>query len=460
MPDIINLLAGLTEGDPLDRLRDHRPQAKENAQLSFEALLEPEEPGDFSYRDRYVIAAFTAGLLGSTAGEEFYRDLLRDEDEAASWAIAELLDDTVVDLDATNPVRGPYGSYGSARLAEENVDGPWLSVDAKSRDTLGPVTSAGIEFAHLLVLHPRDAGPEDLAKLLAAGWDEDGIVTLAQLISFLNFQIRLSAGLAALLHAPAAAEEQIPSRPLTSADGRAGGSSGAGSSGAGSGSGADGSGTGARSSALAEVGARVKTYPDLARPEVFQQSGLGWVPWIAPVAEADLTEAQRDALIEAGRAKNPYFRLLARDPAALRARTLTDFDIFFNVSDGLGRAERELAATAASRLNGCLFCASIHSDRASEESGRRDLVQQMLDTGTDEPSHLGDPVWDAVVDASVALSLTPPAFGPDRVAALRDAGLTDADIIDVLGGAAFFNWANRLMLSLGEPELIASGKTR
>ncbi len=143
-----------------------------------------------------------------------------------------------------------------------------------------------------------------------------------------------------------------------------------------------------------------------------------------------------------------------------RARTLTDFDIFFNVSDGLGRAERELAATAASRLNGCLFCASIHSDRASEESGRRDLVQQMLDTGTDEPSHLGDPVWDAVVDASVALSLTPPAFGPDRVAAARDAGLTDADIIDVLGGAAFFNWANRLMLSLGEPELIASGKTR
>lgn len=445
MPDIINLLAGLTEGDPLDRLRDHRPQAKENAQLSFEALLEPEEPGDFSYRDRYVIAAFTAGLAGSTAGEEFYRDLLRDEDEAASWAIAELLDDTVVDLDATNPVRGPYGTYGSARLAAENVDGPWLNVDAKSRDTLGPVTSAGIEFAHLLVLHPRDAGPEDLARLLAAGWDEDGIVTLAQLISFLNFQIRLSAGLAALLHAPAAAEEQIPSRPLTSADAASGSDAGV---------------PRPRSRALAEVGARVKTYPDLARPEVFQQSGLGWVPWIAPVAEADLTEAQRDALIEAGRAKNPYFRLLARDPAALRARTLTDFDIFFNVSDGLGRAERELAATAASRLNGCLFCASIHSDRASEESGRRDLVQQMLDTGTDEPSHLGDPVWDAVVDASVALSLTPPAFGPDRVAALRDAGLTDADIIDVLGGAAFFNWANRLMLSLGEPELIASGKTR
>ena len=29
--------------------------------------------------------------------------------------------------------------------------------------------------------------------------------------------------------------------------------------------------------------------------------------------------------------------------------------------------------------------------------------------------------------------------------------LDDADIVDVINSAAFFNWANRLMLSLGEP---------
>lgn len=158
-----------------------------------------------------------------------------------------------------------------------------------------------------------------------------------------------------------------------------------------------------------------------------------------PVAEADLSEVQREALIEAGRAKNPYFRLLARDPAALRARTLTDLDIFFNVTDGLGRAERELAATAASRLNGCLFCASIHSDRATAESGRGELVQKLLDSGVAERSDLGDPVWDAVVDASVALTLTPQAFGPTHVSTLREAGLGDGDIVDALSCAAFFN---------------------
>ena len=92
MADIFHLLAGIAANDPLDGLRDHRAQAKENAQLSFEALLEPADPKGVSFRDRYAVAAFTAGLLGSARAEEFYRDLLRDEDESVSWAVAELLD--------------------------------------------------------------------------------------------------------------------------------------------------------------------------------------------------------------------------------------------------------------------------------------------------------------------------------------------------------------------------------
>jgi alkylhydroperoxidase family enzyme len=37
---------------------------------------------------------------------------------------------------------------------------------------------------------------------------------------------------------------------------------------------------------------------------------------------------------------------------------------------------------------------------------------------------------------------------------LRGVGLDDAEIVDVINGAAFFNWANRLMLSLGEPSTV------
>ena len=432
MADIINLLAGIAANDPLDGLRDHRAQAKENAQLSFEALLEPADPKGVSFRDRYAVAAFTAGLLGSARAEEFYRDLLRDEDESASWAVAELLDEATA---AESARRGPYGVFESQALAGENVPGPWLSVAKATAERLGAKLVAGLEFAHLLVLHPRDSRPDHLALLLEAGWDEDDIVTLAQLVSFLNFQIRISTGLAALTATSSTVESPDDAAPSThDVD--------------------DGPASARVEEALQSVGDRVKTYPNLNRPELFQQGGLGWVPWIAPVAEADLSDDQRDALIEAGRAKNPYFRLLARDPAALKARTLTDFDIFFNTTDGLGRAERELAATAASRLNGCLFCASVHADRATEESGRRDLVQRLLDEGIGTESRLGDQVWDAVVDASVALTLTPQTFGAEHVDQLRAAGLGDGDIIDALSCAAFFNWANRLMLSLGEPEVL------
>jgi len=195
----------------------------------------------------------------------------------------------------------------------------------------------------------------------------------------------------------------------------------------------------------------ITDHPDLARPDAFTQHGLGWVPWLEPVAEADLTEVQRDALIEPQRAKMPYFRLLARDPEALRARTLTDLDIFFNVDGGVGRAERELAAAATSRRNGCVFCASVHAAAATRESGREADVQRLLDEGVD--ADLGDETWNAVVAASVSLADTPLDFGQDDIARLRAAGLGDAEIVDVIGGAAFFNWANRLMLSLGEPEV-------
>ena len=36
---------------------------------------------------------------------------------------------------------------------------------------------------------------------------------------------------------------------------------------------------------------------------------------------------------------------------------------------------------------------------------------------------------------------------------LRQAGFDDLAIADVIQATAFFNWANRLMLSLGEPTL-------
>jgi alkylhydroperoxidase domain protein len=183
-------------------------------------------------------------------------------------------------------------------------------------------------------------------------------------------------------------------------------------------------------------------------PTVFTRELLDWLPWLEPLAIEELTERHRAALIDAARVKSPYFRLLARDPDALAARTLTDKDIFYNADAGLPRAERELAAAATSRSNGCIYCASVHARFAATYSKREADVQRLLDDGV--TADLGER-WNAIVAASVALSATPIAFAPQHVERLRRAGLDDLALADVIQSAAFFNWANRLMLSLGEP---------
>nr|WP_314073206.1 alkylhydroperoxidase domain protein [uncultured Roseococcus sp.] len=192
------------------------------------------------------------------------------------------------------------------------------------------------------------------------------------------------------------------------------------------------------------------TPPAHTAPVAFTRAQVDWLPWLEPMAPEEMTERHRLALVDAVRIKSPYFRLLARDPDALEARTRADKDIFYNTNAGLPRAERELAATAVSRLNGCIYCASVHARFSATYSKREADVDRLLAEGVG--TDLGES-WNAVVAASVALTETPLAFGPEHVARLRADGLDDLAIADVIQSAAFFNWANRLMLSLGEPAL-------
>jgi alkylhydroperoxidase domain protein len=184
------------------------------------------------------------------------------------------------------------------------------------------------------------------------------------------------------------------------------------------------------------------------RPNEFTREEIGWTPWLAPLTEDQLTDRHRAGLVDPSRAKSPYFMVLARDPEILEARTKTDQDIFYNQAGGLPRGERELAATAASRENGCIFCASVHARFASTYSKRGEDVQRLLDEGVGAQF---EERWSAIVSAAVALTETPAEFDRRHVDRLRQAGLDDLAIMDVIYSAAFFNWANRLTLSLGEP---------
>ena len=190
--DVIDTLAGIKPGSALDRVRNRRPDARDQAQASYRAPFDPEIPGEVSPTERFAVAAFVTGLHGDAATAGFYATGL-----AASGASAELRRAIETAIAAANAMkaRGPYGAYPAGPLSRENTAGPTHRVAAETRPALGPRLSAAFDHMHLLVLHPRDAAPAALQALLDAGWSTTDIVTLSQIAAFLSFQIRVVAGL-------------------------------------------------------------------------------------------------------------------------------------------------------------------------------------------------------------------------------------------------------------------------
>jgi len=198
MNDIIDQLAAVAPGSPLDAIRARRPQARQHAQQSFAALFEPADVAGVTRVERFAIAAFVAGLHAEAATREFYRSRL---DPAAGGAIAATIDAEI----ARGSTRGPYGSFPAGPLSREDSAGLVYRVSDDARRDLGPRLTAALEHAHLLVFRPRDSDPAALQALIGAGWSTDSIVTLSQLVAFLSFQVRAVAGLRALAATPAPA---------------------------------------------------------------------------------------------------------------------------------------------------------------------------------------------------------------------------------------------------------------
>ncbi len=184
-------------------------------------------------------------------------------------------------------------------------------------------------------------------------------------------------------------------------------------------------------------------------PVTWTQDFLDWSPWIETVDESGVAPEQRgriDAELEK-RKGSTYCEVLANDLESVRTRTVLFSDIFESKT-GTPRADRELAATAASRVNGCVYCASVHSRLFSNLSMKRHLMQSLLDDGVDSDLPGRER---AVVDLSVKLTRDPESVTGEDFAALRTEGFDDLAILDVVQSAAIFGNANRLMLSLGEP---------
>lgn len=187
--DVIDQLLDVREGDPLFALRTRRPDAKRNAQASFDALLRSGDEAHATSTERLAVAAWTAALIRSDAAP-FYAGLLADRDAAVLAALEAALPGAITS--------GPYGDYPEGPLSVEDVAGPHWEPSAELVAAVGERLARALAHAHLLTYRPRDASADALQALLDAGWTTTGVVTLSQLVSFLHFQLRVVAGLAVL----------------------------------------------------------------------------------------------------------------------------------------------------------------------------------------------------------------------------------------------------------------------
>ncbi|KAB8161837.1 peroxidase-related enzyme [Streptomyces sp. 3MP-14] len=306
--------------------------------------------------------------------------------------------------------------------AERDGD-PTLWDDAPPAD---PALRAAVAHVDLVTVSPALATREDLDRLVAAGWSPDAVVTISQTAAFTAFQVRAVQGLR-LLQGHPVVPAPAPARPTP--------------------------GRGRRKS-TARTAANGRE-----RPVAYTRELLSWTAWVPPVPTDELTEEQEASF--RGKTNGEYFRLLSRLPAVLAARTALDAAIFAT-REGLPRAERELAAAATSKVTDCVYCASVHARKSAQLSKRPEDVDRLLAVALERdadwlpldtaPLAEGqDERWAAIVAFAAALATTPVTATPEHVARLRALGLTDAELTDLVAATAFFAWANRLMLSLGDP---------
>jgi len=383
--DVIDHLLGLQAGDPLHAVRHHRNKVVAATQGSYELLLNS-ACTDVSLTERLLLACCVAHLSNAQ----------------------ELL-----------------GHY-QQRLSQLHVD----AADFAAATTAMPTKASSarlavmLEFAQKLIVSPIEGDAAALHALPQAGIATPAVVTLAQLIAFLSYQVRLLCGLKAMQQAMQAgqmahAHELPPS-------------------------------VGSFAGRMPVAGTSLEVAPGtLIKARGFTNETLDWKAWLDVVDIAQATPEQIAVLEESHpKAKvSDYYLFLVHQPDILRQRS-SAFNAIMYAPGGLSRAERELGATVVSRINGCVYCASVHAQRFEQLAKRVDVIAQVFEN----PAAAGTNAREcAIVDFSIQITQTPSTVNANSIRSLQAVGLNFAEILDLVHSDAIFAWANRLMLNLGEP---------
>jgi len=133
-------------------------------------------------------------------------------------------------------------------------------------------------------------------------------------------------------------------------------------------------------------------------------------------------------------------------PSSIKSHIDFYMDIMFSKTS-LSRAEKEMIAVVVSAANGCVYCQAHHGVALNaywkDEERIEQLKMNFQNAGLSEKEI-------AMCDFAVHLTKHPSAYeANDFTNNLRKQGLTDKAILDAVLVTSYFNFVNRMVLSLG-----------
>jgi len=170
----------------------------------------------------------------------------------------------------------------------------------------------------------------------------------------------------------------------------------------------------------------------------------------------DVLELRRPSLEKLGFVPN-VLRLYALRPSRLLAWNAW-YDEAMKGDSGLTKAEREMIAVVVSVANRCPYCIAAHGAALRKLTKDAALADAIAADHTTAPL---EPRVRAMLDYALALTLRPATMSEDDVVALRAAGWSDEDVMDIAEVTGLFNMSNRMASGLGwapNPEYESLGR--
>jgi uncharacterized peroxidase-related enzyme len=142
-------------------------------------------------------------------------------------------------------------------------------------------------------------------------------------------------------------------------------------------------------------------------------------------------------------------------PESIMAHMALYMEIMYSRSE-LSRSERELIGTIVSIANGCKYCIKHHAEALNHYWKDEGKIEKLINGNGSEILSQRET---ALSEFSKHLTKNPEHHeSNDFTVQLRDVGLSDAAILDVVLVTAYFNFVNRIVLALGVELEIDNGK--